>query len=444
MSNQWLGFWRLATSTLALLLVAPVGTNAGGFAIREQGTYAQGASFAGAAAGGDLSAMYWNPAVMTQREGKVLELSASAILPYAEQNYTNSGLANALGGFVPGYKRNVPNSSNNGLVPSIYASWQLNPQLWLGMSVNSPFGLSVSFPQTWAGALYGQGADVKSFNVSPTVAFKMNDMVSIAAGVQVQYLKANYTLVTAVFPPQIGKLTADGYAYGFTVGATIMPTPTTTIGIGYRSALDQKISGTLEASTAGSTPGSISTTLKLPDMLTVGLRQDIGDRFTLLAGFEWSNWSRIGTSTVTTPSGTAMVSGSPVLLPFQYRDGYLYSVGGEYIVNPGLTVRAGVAIEQSPLTDAVRTPRLPDSDRIWYSAGVSYKPPQFHGVTFELAYSYVDFKDAALNLGPGTGNPWSNTTAVGPYLGSAHSNVSILSLALIYQWDAVTPKRVRR
>ncbi|MQA67450.1 MAG: transporter, partial [Alphaproteobacteria bacterium] len=42
---------------------------AGGFAIREQSVYGQGASFAGIAAGGALSGMFWNPAVMTQFAG---------------------------------------------------------------------------------------------------------------------------------------------------------------------------------------------------------------------------------------------------------------------------------------------------------------------------------------------------------------------------------------
>jgi long-chain fatty acid transport protein len=216
--------------------------------------------------------------------------------------------------------------------------------------------------------------------------------------------------------------------------------------VGYRSALDQDIDGTLTtAGLAGSTPGSISTTLKLPDMVTVGLRQRIGDRFTLLAGFEWTNWSRIGTAVVTTPSGgTATLAGNPVRLPFEYSDGYFYSLGGEYIVDPSLTLRAGIAFEQSPITDNVRTPRLPDNDRMWYSAGLSYKPPQFRGVTFDLGYSYIDVKDTPINLGPGTGNPWSSTSAiVGPYTGSVESHIHILSVGFRYQWGVTPPPAVK-
>jgi long-chain fatty acid transport protein len=102
-----------------------------------------------------------------------------------------------------------------------------------------------------------------------------------------------------------------------------------------------------------------------------------------------------------------------------------------------LTVRAGIAFEKSPITDGVRTPRLPDNDRMWYSIGASYKPPQFKGLTFDLGYSFIDVKDTPVNLGPGTGNPWSSTSAVaGPYTGSVSSYINILSIGLRYQWDA--------
>jgi long-chain fatty acid transport protein len=385
--------------------------------------------------------MFWNPAIMTQYAGKAFETDVSGIIPKSSQTYSSSTLASSpLGPF--GYNRGVDNSSDSAVVPSSYSSWQINDRLWLGLSINSPFGLSVSFPQAWAGAGYGQGADVQSFNFSPAIAYRLSDLISVSVGAQVQYMKVSYDALAAPgVSPVMANLTGRGYAYGFTAGVTITPTPTTIIGVGYRSALNQDIDGTLTATTPGSTPGSISTTLNLPDMVTVGLRQRIGDRFTLLAGFEWSNWSRIGTPVVNTPTGTATLSGTAVTLPFQYSDGYFYSLGGEYIVDPSLTLRAGVAFEKSPITDDVRTPRLPDNDRMWYSAGLSYKPPQFRGVTFDLGYSYVDVKDTSINIGPGSGNPWTNGTGV--YVGSVDSHIHVLSVGFRYQWGVTPPPAVK-
>lgn len=423
-----------AACALSLFLVIGTQAQAGGFAIREQSAYGQSVSFAGIAAGGALSSMFWNPATITQYNGKAFEMDVSAILPKSSHSYSASTLAaSGLGPF--GYNRSVDNSGDDAAVPASYSSFQLNDKLWIGLSVNSPFGLSVSFPGAWAGAAYAQSSDVKSFNFQPVIAYKFNDMISVAVGAQIQYMTVDYdTLTAATVTPTIGNLSGAGYGYGFTAGVTITPLPGTQIGVGYRSAINQKINGTLRTGGVAGTPGSISTTLNLPDMVTVGLRQRIGDRFTLMAGFEWSNWSRIGTAIVSTPSGgPALIGTTPVTLPFQYSDGYFYSLGGEYMIDPAWTVRLGVAFEKSPITDNVRTPRLPDNDRMWYSAGFGYKPPLFRGVTVDFGYSYIDVKDTPVNLGPGTGNPWSGATT---YTGSVSSHIHILSFGFRYQWDA--------
>lgn len=431
------GLMRAGTA-LGLLILVSTQANAGGFALREQSAYGQGVSFAGVAAGGSLSSMFWNPAVMTQYYGKALESNVSLIIPHASHSYTASTLA----GSSAAYTGTPSDSGNDEVVPSMYASWQLSPQFWLGLSVNSPFGLSVSFPTMWAGAGYGQDSALKSYNASPSIGFKVNDMLSIAVGLQVQYMTVSYKTLTVAATGQSATIAGNGWSYGFTAGATITPFPGTVIGIGYRSALNQKIDGTLTTTSIvpATTTGSVHVDLNLPDTLTVGLRQRITDRFALLAGFEWSNWSRIGTARLYTPSGAAAtIGGSAVAFPFEYSDGYFYSLGGEYLINPSWTVRAGIAFEKSPVTDGVRTPRLPDNDRMWYSVGFGYKPPQFAGVTVDFGYSFIDVKDTSVRLGAGTGNPWTNGTGV--YTGSVDSNVHILSFGFRYQWDEPAPKK---
>lgn len=431
----------LACSGAAVLLAASTAANAGGFALREQSAAGQGSSFAGIAAGGALSSMYWNPATMTQFEGKAFEIDGTGIFPNASHSYSASSLASGAAGTInPAYRNGVDNSGDAAAVPATYSSYQVNDKLWLGMSVNSPFGLGVSFPGTWAGAGYAQTSSVKTINLSPSVAYKINDMLSVSAGVQFQYMSVTYNGLTGAVPFNNLILGGAGYGYGFTLGATITPMPGTTIGIGYRSAINQKINGslTLSAPLAGTTAGSINTTLNLPDQLSIGLRQRVLDRWTLLAGFEFANWARIGTTIINQPSGAqATLGGAGFQLPFQYSNGYFYSLGAEYAYNPGLTVRTGIAFEKSPVTDGVRTPRLPDNDRMWYSIGVTHKSPAIRGLSFDLGYSFIDVKNTPIMLGAGTGNPWSNST--GTYTGSVSSNIHIISLAARYQWDNDAP-----
>ena len=73
----------LGCTSAAVLLAATAAANAGGFALREQSAYGQGSSFAGIAAGGALSSMYWNPATITQFNGKTIEAGRHRHLPNA-------------------------------------------------------------------------------------------------------------------------------------------------------------------------------------------------------------------------------------------------------------------------------------------------------------------------------------------------------------------------
>jgi long-chain fatty acid transport protein len=138
----------LACASAAALLTATIDANAGGLAVREQSTYGQGSSFAGIAAGGSLSAMFWNPATMTQFNGKGFEAGVSIIMPKSYQ----AGLASAP---LPalGYNRPADNSGVSAAIPSTYASWQVSDRFWVGLGINAPFGLAVTFPQVWQGAV---------------------------------------------------------------------------------------------------------------------------------------------------------------------------------------------------------------------------------------------------------------------------------------------------
>jgi long-chain fatty acid transport protein len=426
----------LAGTALAGLLGGAIDAQAGGFALREQSVVGQGASFAGVAAGGAASSMFWNPATMTQQRGLNFESGLSLIVPHATHSYTSSTLATGPGAALFG-----PAAGNSGdwaVVPSSYTTYQFNDRFWVGLSVNAPYGLSVGFPKAWAGAGYAQDTDLKTYTFGPTAAVKLTDWISIGFGLQAQYMKASYyQLGTAGAPFGLTNfnLSGSGWAFGWTAGVTFTPFAGTEIGLGYRSALDQKLDGNVSGGVGPfATNGSVDLTVNLPDVASLGIRQRIGDSFTLLGTVEWSNWSRIGTAVVTQASGAPATapSGVAITLPFQYEDGWFYSVGGEYVVQPNLTLRAGIGYEKSPVTDDVRTPRLPDNDRYWFSAGASYKPAQFPGLVFDLAYSYIQVVDTHIDISAASGNPWLNGT--GTYIGDVNANVHIFSIGARYKF----------
>ena len=419
------------------LLAATIGANAGGFAVREQSAYSQGASYAGAAAGGTVSSQFWNPATMTQMPGIQTDFSVSGIIPYSVNSPT-SGTLLALGG--------TDNIANSSLVPSAYFSWQVNPQLWVGLAVNAPYGLSEGFPDMWAGRDYAASSSyLKTYDTTFSIAYAINEWISIGVGAQFQYADAKLTRGFLWFPTNQVALDGTGWGYGFVAGVTVTPTPTTKIGIGYRSGIDQKINGTLALpqqapgfpamlfSPPFSTPGPVSTTIHLPDVVSLGIRQMLSPQWTVMGTVEWSNWSRIGTAIVTQPSGApALVlsgfGGGAATVPFEYKDGWLFSIGAEYLWNDQLTLRAGVGYEQSPITDQVRVPLVPDNDRTWLSAGATVNLT--NALSFDMAYSHVFIKDTPINIAPG--NPSFNGVT---YIGTVDSHVDIFSLELKYRWD---------
>ncbi|HEY6858763.1 MAG TPA: outer membrane protein transport protein [Pseudolabrys sp.] len=428
----WAGFLRAGTA-LGFLVFAAAQANAGALAVHEQSAYGQGTSFAGIAAGGSLSSMFWNPAVMTQFAGIQSSSSYTGFNPHVENSPT-AGNYLSLGG--------TNNTYHAALIPAGYFSYQLNPRLWIGMSLNSPFGLSVGFPESWAGRDYAAGSTyLRTYNAAPSIAYQINNWISVGVGVQIEYAKASLNHGVSSLSPNTcrflfggpppcpvgdASLTGDGWGYGFTAGITLTPTPTTTVGIGYRSGINQKISGTIATPLAVS---AANTTLDLPGMVSLGIRQRIDPQWTLLGTVEWTNWSRIGTSNVIVGGVTATT------LPFQYQDGWFFSVGAEYQASDRLTLRTGFGYEISPVTDQVRTPLIPDNTRFWASLGASWQ--MFKGLRADLAYSHVFEPDASVNISATSGNPWFAGVT---YIGNAQSHADIVSIGLNWRWDEVITK----
>src|SRR5262245_6762187 len=417
------GWAALLASAAVLIPMAAIEANAGAFAVREQSTVGQGDAFAGVAAGGALSSMFWNPATMTQTSGFGLEGNGTGILPNVDQHALPGSTLLPLGFGGAG------NTGSPALLFSGYSTLQVNPNLWIGLSINSPFGLSTSFPDPWAGRNYALGTSLATYNAAPSVALRITDWLSVGVGAQIQFGRADLNLGLGPTPAGLGQahLGGSGWGFGMTAGITVPPGPNTSIGVGWRSAVDQKIDGSLDINLPGvppavSTPGPARTTLNQPDIVSVGLRHRFDEHWTFLATAEWTNWSRSGTSVVNQANGAqALIGLSPVALPFQFRDGWFYSVGAEYALDARTTLRGGVGYEISPITDQVRTPILPDNDRVWLSAGASFKMlPNF---IMDVGYSHIWVKDANINISAASGNPWFNPAQPISYVGNASASV---------------------
>ncbi|HEX8167216.1 MAG TPA: outer membrane protein transport protein [Beijerinckiaceae bacterium] len=420
-----------ATVSLAALTLGAAAAHAGGFAVREQSARAQGMSFAGAASGsGQLSSMFWNPATITMNPGWQSQYSASAIVPNAEIQPLPG--TSPLLGLIPS-----GDIGQDAIVVSGYSSIQVNDWLWIGNSTSAPYGLVTKPNDVWAGQVYSRSSKIMTFDINPIVGFKVNEWLSFAFGPEIQYFDVK--LKRALSPAATAGsaiLEGDNVGIGWTAGVTITPWAGTVLGVGFRSSIHHEIDGSVKPGGGFYIP--VEAKLNLPETVTVGLTQSIWPNLRVNLGFEWANWSRLNTQAVVateTIPGLAL-RGAPVTsLALNYKDGHFYSVGAEYDWNERLTVRAGVAYEDSPITDAIRSTRLPDNDRIWASLGASYKWNE--KLSFDVSYTHIFVRDTPIRIVPGHQDFIPTPAALGglPFIADVDARVDIFSVGLKYRWD---------
>ena len=251
--------------------------NAGGFAVREQSSYFQGSGFAGTAAGGDISSMFWNSAATATLPGFNVEASGTVILPTSD--------VTATGGFLAADPYRTTNIGVDSFVPAMYGTYQLSDRFYAGIAVNSPLGFATKPDNAlWAGAPIALTSKAYTLDFNPTLAYKITPELSIGVGAQVEYLRVRLN-------SDLRSTDANSWGAGATVGIIWQPYAGTSIGVGYRSAVTENVSG-MYMTTPLATPANVAVpangNVTLPDEVTLSARQAVTDRLTLLGTVEWT------------------------------------------------------------------------------------------------------------------------------------------------------------
>ena len=361
--------------------------------MREQSTEFQGMSFAGVAAGGHgLSSMYFNPATVTLHDGFFVEANGALIFPYSRA--TDAGLAPNTP--VPG-QDNSGNIGELALVPSTYISYQLDEVFYVGLALNAPFGLTTE-ADSYVGNPVANDSEVFDIAGTAIIGAKLSDKLSVAFGAQVHYVDIELTSSLA-FNDNTDDviLEGDDWGAGFVVGLLYQLTDYTRVGIGYRSGVDLDIAGSL-TNPAVSIPAEAP--LELPATATLSLRHMLNEKVTLTGTVEWAEWSSLESLTAIGPGGAVLID-----QPFRWNDSWHFALGAEYQWSEALALRAGAAYEISSVPDSTRSPRVPDNDRYWISAGASYTLNNWLTVHAAYTHIFVEDGDVALDGPPDVPTP---------------------------------------
>jgi long-chain fatty acid transport protein len=404
--TKLVGRGALAATIIGLGATA---ATAGGFMVREQGALGQGASFAGAGASQALSAMFLNSAAVTSLSGTNVDSTLSFILP--EANVTTAPGSKYYGNPLVNQSTDI---GHEAVVPASYMNHQFksDPRLFIGLGMNSAFGLHTEPDKRWAGSEVGGSTSLFTVNFNPTLGYKFSDQLSVGVGAAFEYAKGTFKFATGSPNGPNSFFTGDDVAIGATAGVMYTPTPSTRIGLGWRSAITHELEGrfatggalvgvpAFDARINAGVPAKVE--LRLPDIVNLSLQQAVTPQLTLLGSVEWTNWSRFQDLTVTsTQPGYTLLTGGPLALApagstvgkidAPWGDGWFFSAGVEYAINPKLTVRAGGAYEISPIKNATdRIVGIPDADRIWASMGFSYNISPTTTVDFGYSHVFVE------------------------------------------------------
>ncbi len=404
----------------AVMAIASGTASAAGFQLLEQNASGIANAYAGSAAVADnASTIYFNPAGMTQLQAREFSAGLSLVKP----GFRFSDQGSSSGALSAGTR----DAGGWAALPNGYLSWALGEGLYAGVGLGAPFGLVTEYDDGWVGAAQSIKFEIKTYNINPSIAWRVNDAVSVGFGLNLQRMTAEYERVAAVVPAVSTThvvLDADSDAWGWNVGALFRLGESTKLGLSYRSAIEHKLKGDLSVNgpaagaSAALTTGDARATVELPDTLILSAAHKLDKRWEVLADVSWTGWSSIDMVDIVRASGP--LSGVTVqTLDAKFQDTWRVALGANYQLNDAWKLKAGIAYDQTPVRNAsTRLTALPDNDRTWFSFGGQWKAGKAASVDLGVAYLYVpdtkiDNDQSALGRGRVTGEYDSSVWIVG-------------------------------
>jgi long-chain fatty acid transport protein len=400
----------------------------------------QGTADANGAEANDASTIFYNPAGLSRLDGTQISAGATVVVPHS--TYNDSGSTHFTGQPTNGTpaKDYAPDAVT---APSLYISKKLNDQWAAGFGLFVPYGAKLDYGNTWSGRYALSNIKLEAITLNPSVSFKLNEHHAFGFGIDAEFMKAELGqavdvpgTVAALSTPAgaaqgaalIRQIVALGgnpallrtagdahgsndgkdWGWGFNLGYLYTLDENTRFGLAYRSSISHQLRGStvwdfsqvttdqvvnkVLATASRKVNSAALVTLRTPESLSANAFHQFNSKWAGMADVTFTRHNRMENLDIQFP-GTD--EGTEVIRQ-QWKNTVRVSLGGNYAYNDSLTLRAGVAYDESPVQNAELThAALPDSDRMQYSFGANWKLSPRSSIDF--AYSFVDFKDAKIN-----------------------------------------------
>lgn len=408
----------------AILLACAPAAHSAGFLIYEHGAAAMAMGGAFTAVANNPSAIWHNPAGLAWVDGTQILLGATFIVPVGSVYMPN----------FPGTPT-IDQAHQVFTPPNAYISHKFSDRVTAGIGFMAPFGLGTKWPNAnfdFPLQYLGYQNDMTTFFINPTVAVKLTDDLSVGLGVS--YITSTLTLdLVQLISPVEGEtflvptgIKGSGHSFNFNAGI-LYKGKGFSLGASYRSHFNIKYTGDVAldnefVSTAFQpyipTAGTVETTFKFPDILTVGLAVNVTPR--LLWSFDVHTyfWKRFDfyTADITFPSPFPAQS---LTAPQNWKNSQCFRTGFEYQATNRLALRIGGFYDETPQPVETMDPNLPDASRIAVQAGFGYKIGK---LTLDFGYHFEHFATRTSQNGYiySAGIPVDPNPAAGTYKTEAH------------------------
>jgi long-chain fatty acid transport protein len=405
---------------LALLVSGALAlkASANGFRLADQDAFATARGEAFVATADNPSAIYYNPAGITQLEGNDLRGGIYGI-------YLDPSFSPPIGG------KTYHSSDHLAAVPQVFYTYSsTNIPLSFGLGVYAPYGGSMSWPDDTGFRTVATQGKLTYLTLNPVVAVKLPLDFSIGAGLMVNYANMDLEqgLRPSYLPPAINffRFKGDGWSVGYNLGLRWQPIDQISFGATFRSSTAVTLNGhtEFEQFSAGIPKSSLPAHMDFEFPLTVvcGLSYRPTPKWNLEFDADYTDWSSFGKTTIYQQGNPPLggLQNPPVTLNWQ--ESWMYELGATRYFDNGWHASAGFVYNENSVPNAYYTPLAADMDRYFFSVGAGHKGKRFD---FDIAYQ--------LGYGPThtvTGSTPSSTPGIGSNQ-NANGNYDFISHAVM-------------
>jgi long-chain fatty acid transport protein len=367
----------------AMMAAAPAWkAPANGLRLLDQDAFATARGEAFVATADNASAIYYNPAGITQLDGNNLRSGIYGI--YADADYRPPPSAGNAG-------NTYHDIDHFAAVPQVFLTHTFDQlPLSAGLGIYAPFGGKVNWPEDTGFRSVATRGSLTYLTINPVIAYKILPSLSLGVGAMFNYGKIDSEQgLRASASPLLNYFLfkGQGWSFGYNAGIRWQPLEQISFGATFRSLAHISMQGYTEFEQQpllASQQLSAQADYTFPLTTVFGVSYRPTPKWNLEFDADYTDWSSFGTvSLQQAPPPFPIQQNIPVTL--KWRPSWVYEAGVTRYFDGGWQVSAGYVFNQNSVPDTYYSPLAADMDRYFLSTGAGYKGKRF---SFDVAYQF--------------------------------------------------------